>query len=292
MNTQSTLSGRNSDLAAARTLTTMEKVKAYAGLSNNRNMSWYFLPEDGFNFGDWIGPYLFEEMTGKTPLLWQPRFPSRATVYFTVGSILHTIRRPDVAIVWGSGAISPDRDFPRPRDVLAVRGPLTREVMMRQGYRCPQVYGDPAILMPRFYDPAIDFRYCIGIVPHFSHLEETKRRFSGRKEIKVVDVRQPVKNVIDDILSCEHVLSSSLHGLIISHSYGRPAAWIRFELPLVGDGFKFNDYFFAGGIAGEVYPESLSGKESTSTLKAMCSAAPMPDNEKLAAALIDACPFS
>jgi hypothetical protein len=40
------------------------------------------------------------------------------------------------------------------------------------------------------------------------------------------------------------VISTSLHGLIVSHSYGIPALWISFkEKDLFGDNIKFLDYF-------------------------------------------------
>ena len=54
------------------------------------------------------------------------------------------------AIVWGAGVMNADDRIDPRAELVAVRGPLTREAALRSGVPCPPVYGDPALLVPRF----------------------------------------------------------------------------------------------------------------------------------------------
>lgn len=49
-------------------------------------------------------------------------------------------------------------------------------------------------------------------------------------------------DVIEDIVSCEYILSTSLHGIIVAHTYGVKALWIK-KGNIQTDGIKFDDYF-------------------------------------------------
>jgi len=86
----------------------------------------------------------------------------------------------------------------------------------------------------------------VGIVPHFSHRSYFQSEFGG-SSIRIIDTEQPFPQVIKDILSCKAILSTSLHGLIISEAYGLPALLTVEKKPLHGSLFKFEDYFHATG---------------------------------------------
>lgn len=262
------------------------------GLKNRTNLYWYYNPKFGVNFGDWIGPYLFGKKTGLVPTCFQPRRSRFGTCYYTAGSILHRIRKKNTALVWGSGAIKADIQFPRPRKIYAVRGPLTEDVCRNLGYYCPSIYGDPAILLPRYYSPTRPSpRYALGVIPHHVDHEIALGLFADSDGTCVIDVRQPVEAVVDAVLQCERIVSSSLHGLVVSHAYGLRAAWVRFSDKIIGGNFKFLDYHLSTGGEAGLRPLQISSPMPRSDLIAFIDESPMPDVEALASGLMSSCPF-
>jgi pyruvyltransferase len=55
--------------------------------------------------------------------------------------------------------------------------------------------------------------------------------------------RRRYLHVIDQILQCEKIVSSSLHGLILADAYRVPAYWLQVGERQSGDQFKYEDYF-------------------------------------------------
>jgi pyruvyltransferase len=104
------------------------------------------------------------------------------------------------------------------------------------------IYGDPALLMPLFYNPTFEEKkHEIGIIPHWSDFELYHSLYKDK--YKIINPLSPVKEVIKDIVSCEKIASSSLHGLILSDAYGIPSQWLYNKRGMVGSKFKFYDYF-------------------------------------------------
>ena len=67
----------------------------------------------------------------------------------------------------------------------------------------------------------------------------------------ILDVSAPVETFLAGLQRCETVLSSSLHGIVFAHAYGRRALWIELSSRVHGDGFKFFDYYASLGISAE-----------------------------------------
>lgn len=206
------------------------------------------------NWGDALNPILIESMTGKKPILSTEVFNvKKNNVYCVIGSILEAVSEENL-IVWGSGFISSNSQFKvKPKKICAVRGPRTRELILKNGVYCPEIYGDPAILYPCFYRPKIEKKYKLGIIPHYvDQSNPLLDRFKNEPSVLIIDILSGVKKVVDDICSCERVASSSLHGIIAADSYGIPAIWIEFSKKVAGNGFKFYDYFESVGRENEI----------------------------------------
>ncbi len=194
--------------------------------------------------------------------------------------------------IWGSGACPyyPYKSMQfcqklsrRKLDVRAVRGPLTRDVLMKLGFSCPEVYGDPAILMPRIYFPPFSktcqMRKRI-VIPQF--VCEQKLRDEYPDEHIVSMNTDDYKSVIDEILSSEIVYSSSLHGIILAESYGIPAVFFR-GLKKSAD-FKYLDYYYSTGRKDIVVAESFEEALKMEPL-------PLPDFSKMRQGLLDSFPY-
>ncbi len=196
------------------------------------------------NFGDYLSLEIVERMVHEPIRIVKHNKPSNPKKLLAVGSILRFARDGDV--IWGSGvsgrsvhhAIFHFSDL----DVRAVRGPLTRQFLQEKGISCPEVYGDPALLMPVLFpelkkseDPEYDYI----VIPHYSENDLFPQ------DGHVVYPTEPWLDVVQKILSAKFVISSSLHGLVVAEAYGIPARLLRVtENEHI---FKYQDYYFGTG---------------------------------------------
>jgi len=198
-----------------------------------------------------LGVELFRQIAGTTPVCREKieRWDVGRDVYMICGSILH--RAQEDTVVWGVGFMREGERVKRPpKAVCAVRGPLSRKMLLEQGVDCPAVYGDPALLYPRFYRPSPKKRYRLGIIPHWRDRSVPWVLMASRlPDVLVINIQSVLNKVVDQICSCEMIASSSLHGIIVADAYGVPAAWIKLSDNAFGSrsGFKFLDYFASVG---------------------------------------------
>ena len=110
------------------------------------------------------------------------------------------------------------------------------------------------MLIPYYYSPTIPKRYKLGIIPHYDDYDSPLLdQLKNNPDILFIKMEgyNSWTQVIDQIVSCENIASSSLHGLIMAEAYGIPNLWIEVTGQLLGGHFKFHDFFCSLGIDRE-----------------------------------------
>ena len=106
----------------------------------------------GKNFGDFLAGYLAEKISGKKPVF----TGLNGDTYIITGSVLNMNGFTKRNIVWGAGIMFQNRPVAPVSKYCAVRGPITRKRLLELNYKVPEIYGDPAIVLPKYYRPRID----------------------------------------------------------------------------------------------------------------------------------------
>jgi hypothetical protein len=204
------------------------------------------------NFGDALAPWLIRRIAGVWPGFARPEDPRPK--YFVTGSILAMSAAR--CRIWGAGILHRDDPVSPEAEWLAVRGPLSRDRARACGAECPEIYGDPALLLPRLYRPTPTARTALGVVAHFS--DRHRIAWPEDPQIRMIDIQDPIADVVDAIVACDRIVSSSLHGLIVAHAYGVPASWGRFHPLPSGDDSKFDDFHLSIGLDPPPAPLALA----------------------------------
>lgn len=255
-----------------------------------------FIFKNKENYGDLLSKYLVEKISGKVVKWVHPKkqhwYKYNKINYVTIGSIIHHVSKD--SIVWGSGIID-NKQAIAEADFRSVRGPQTRKFLLDLGYKCPEVYGDPAILMPKYYNPEVNKKHKLGIIPHYQDFKSVLEWYENNPEIIVIDLMTlDVEDVTLKILSCQKTISSSLHGVIVSHAYGIPSIWVEFSNKIFGNGIKYKDYLESVGL--DLYkPKLLKGTDSIEELESLIEIFPnLPEKLKISQLqdeLMKVCPF-
>jgi len=240
---------------------------------------------DAVNFGDVINLALVQSLSEKT-VEWVPNNYAK-DFNMCIGSVLQLANNN--ATIWGSGYISEKaRSVKPPKDVRAVRGPLTQRVLTSPGVMCPEVFGDPALLAPTLFPINAKKKYRLGIIPHFVDKNHPFFQQELPDDVAVIDIETDnVFEFLTQLNECEKIISSSLHGVILGDAYGIPSLRVKFSEKVAGGDFKFNDYFLS--VDREIKPNFYITKDMTvsDVLKAEFNY----HIDINTSALLSACPF-
>lgn len=197
------------------------------------------------NIGDTLSPLIVEWMLEQKNKSLSTPIKSKKHL-FAVGSVLGMGNCDGT--VWGSG-IHTERaaeavkkqSYYRKYDIRHVRGPRTRKILLEAGYEVPEIYGDPAILMPMIYSPSnINKEYEVSIIQHISNQNN-----EGNAYHTINVATDDYKYFIDEICKSKLVITSSLHGLILSEVYGIPTVFLNQNMD--GELLKFYDWYESTG---------------------------------------------
>lgn len=240
-----------------------------------------------YNLGDYLGLVVTNWMLRKKGLSLD-EYVEKKKHLLTIGS--GAVKSYQNMTVWGSGV---ERELPqrfrrffqgnwfRKLDIRAVRGPLTRKYLMRLGHYCPEIYGDPAILMPLVYSPiGGSKKYDVSIIPQLVTEESIRNNYP---EAHVISMNtNDYKSVIDQIVGSRLIISSSLHGVILADAYGVPSVWYRGLRKDID--FKYKDYYESTGRFLNAPPTSIEEALKREPLK-------LPDLTPLQNGLLKTFPY-
>lgn len=165
-----------------------------------------------------------------------------------IGSISHLTKPHD--LICGVGTKGEAfRETPiDTANIWAVRGPITFDAYKASGFDVSNLKFQ--------YDPGLMIRFTIdqkafkqkptniSFIPHYREKATHKGKLPNG--IKLIDIDNCPHKVGESILKSKIVYSSSLHGIIFSHSLGVPCIFVR---PQSNESLlKFEDYYLSVGL--------------------------------------------
>jgi len=167
-----------------------------------------------------------------------------------VGSVMSILEKGDIVngIGWKGNDLSAKREEIASAKVYGVRGPLTKQLF--------EDYGADLSDLKFEYDPGLLIKEVYGIdnnnasqedvlfIPHFRDTLMYMGHYP--KGIKVVHIDSHPKKLAKEILKAKVVYTSSLHGIIFSHSLKKECIFVapQSREPII----KYKDYYHSIGL--------------------------------------------
>ena len=163
----------------------------------------------------------------------------------------------DPVIIWGSGFIVDKNLFSnkifgrkekyfRRINPKAVRGKLSRNRLeeISEQDLSGVLLADSGLLAGKL-PHKMEKLHSVGIIPHHleTNLPVVEKIHGLIPNSIVISMEQEPGKVINQIASCDFILSSALHGLIVADSMNIPNLQLKLSNKLKGGMYKFNDYY-------------------------------------------------
>ena len=175
-------------------------------------------------------------------------------------------------IIFGAGFISEQEyqkeSYVRNLKVVAVRGNETLQRLIKNDIKVPKnvILADPGILSPFLINITnvsylkLEKKYNLCIVPHY--IDEKSKLLTNKIKVNnsiILDIKTEPNEFLLSLLKCKSVLSSGLHALIISDSFGIPNMRMVVSDKIIGGDYKFRDYYSSYNIS---LPAKIDLRES------------------------------
>lgn len=206
------------------------------------------------NVGDLMNADVFGHFNTKSMV--DLKFPNIFQHTLMIGSVAQNMNRR--SIVRGAGFISENsiQNVTSLGTIKALRGELSKELIKNKfDIELSVPLGDPALLTPRLFNfelPITQAKYEFGFAAHYADHSIDQKRIVENMGGLYISVEQNLSDFVSQLLACKIIMSSSLHGLILSDSFGLPNTWIQLGDRLTGGDFKFKDYY------STMYPEKVT----------------------------------
>ena len=195
--------------------------------------------------------------------------------------------------------------------ITAVRGPRTAAVLRSRGFRGALAYGDPGLFMHLVIPEYAHLRHTRGggmcIIAHildrgWQSVASHAANANGMKYISL-NTYPPIR-LLEQLVTCDIVASSALHGLVAAAAFGIHSVWLWDRSKQAPDGvrgglFKYHDFFEGCGMRQPVIAKSIAdvtrhynALRASSNPSQLADAPPSLESlETLTNAYIDAFPF-
>jgi pyruvyltransferase len=187
----------------------------------------YYACSDNGNFGDLLNKWLAEKISGK-----DYQFGWNKNVMIS-GSILS--EAIEDSTIMGCG-FQDCLQTTKSKKIGYVRGWMTKAILRINKIENYAKVFEPAFCLREFFEDRKPTEK-LGYIPHYV---DNETHYDGAKKI---DICSGIENVINEVLDCAAIITSSLHGLVISDLFGRKTCLINPINKINGDGIKFLDYW-------------------------------------------------